>query len=299
MHNSNPNIEYNKMTAFSIEQKKRGKPLVGNSVCLLLSLIFMCSVCTGQASNNGSEAEIKKNISTIKVKLKKLKNTLNKAYGEERVLLEKLEYQDNLINKLSKKIDDSNQQLKNIQEKISSIVAAIEQKSSIIEEQKDDIIDLLKLQVYLNHDKTLKMLLLNPDNNRSTDTKHQIKYLQNRLYKLIKEVAAQIKTLESLKTEFIKLQNQERGKQQGLLSQYDELYQQRKLRLLTLKQLKAEIAHNESESESLNRDQKRLLKLLSEIQMLLSDLPKNLGTNKSFKRLKGQMKIPVVGQYIR
>ncbi|HHL31324.1 MAG TPA: peptidase M23, partial [Oceanospirillales bacterium] len=36
-----------------------------------------------------------------------------------------------------------------------------------------------------------------------------------------------------------------------------------------------------------------------EIQMLLSDLPKNLGTNKSFKRLKGQMKIPVVGQYIR
>ncbi|MBL4661641.1 MAG: peptidoglycan DD-metalloendopeptidase family protein [Alcanivoracaceae bacterium] len=266
-------------------------------------LILFSFVAIGQPPNAKSqpksEIELEANIANIKQKLRVLKNALNKAYGDEQLLLGKLELQDKSISNVSKQIGKGREQLQSIQKHIQQTSEKIEQNSKRIEKQKGQIVDLLKLQVYLNHDKTLKMLLIDPNNGNSTQTKHQIKYLQNRLYGLIKEVALQINELEQFKRHSISLQEQETIKQQGLLVQQDDLQQQRKQRLSILTRLKHEIAKYETQGESLNKDQKRLQQLLSEIQVLLSDLPKSLGSNKPFRKLKARMDRPVVGQYIR
>ena len=93
------------------------------------------------------------------------------------------------------------------------------------------------------------------------------------------------------------MQKDEGLKQQSLLVQQDDLHQQRGQRLKILNQLKQEIAKHETESEGLNKDQKRLQRLFAEIQILLSDLPKDLGSNKPFIELKGRMMKPVRGIY--
>jgi septal ring factor EnvC (AmiA/AmiB activator) len=116
---------------------------------------------------------------------------------------------------------------------------------------------------------------------------------------LIKEVAERVEQLETLKTNQIALQKQESDRKIKLTSQKSELLDQRKQRLVILNQLKTEIAKHETESQGLSKDQKRLQELLNEIQLLLSDLPKDLGSNKPFKQLKGKMKKPVAGKYIR
>lgn len=251
-------------------------------------------------SNNGnkSEAEIEQNIKAIQRKLKTLKKELNKAYGQEQVLLEKLEQQDIVISDLSNKIQATDLIIKNLIQQISELTNAISKNTNSIENQKTEIINLLKLQIYLNHDRTLKMLLVSPKNNKTSQTKHQVKYLQNRLYNLIKEVASKIIQLEKLKSEQVALQEKESQIKKGLVTQKNELFEQRNTRLKTLNKLKIEIAKHESESDGLNKDQKRLQQLLNEIQVLLSDLPKNLGS-KPFALLKGKMKKPTKGKYIR
>ena len=245
-----------------------------------------------------SEAEIEANIENIQKKLFILKNKLNSAYGKEQQLISKLELQDKAIAVISKQVSQSNTILKELANQISTLVTNITISNDSIEEQKGQIIKLLKLQVYLNHDKTMKMLLSNSQNDENVQIKHQIKYLQNRLYSLIKEVALEIQRLEKLKQEQIVLQELENLNKQKLLQKKDELFEQRKSRLAILNQLKVEIAKHETQSESLNKDQNRLQQLLNEIQVLLSDLPSDLGSNKPFSQLKGKMKKPVDGTYI-
>lgn len=262
-------------------------------------LIILPQIIFAQQGKPDSDAQLEFKLDNIKVKLQILKGELNKAYGEEKIILEKLEGQDQAINVLAKDINVSNAQLDVIQKQVEKITVNIEQKLESIDTQKQQIIDLVKIQVYLNHDKTLKMLLINPQNSKSTQTKHQIKYLQNKLYGLIREVAQKIKQLELLKSEQLSLQDQEESKKQVLVIQQDKLLDQRKTRLITLNLLKKEISKKLSQSDSLNKDQNRLQRLLADIQTLLTDLPADLGNNKPFSQLKGQMKIPANGKYIR
>lgn len=245
-----------------------------------------------------SEAAIELKINKIQKKLKSLKNKLNKAYGKEQELMAQLEQQDRVISSIAKQVENSNQQINAIQFKIKQLLTQIENSAKSIEIQTQQILKLLKIQVYMSHDKTLKMLLAHSKNAATVQTKHQIKYLQNRLYNLIKEVAEKIQKLEILKQDQESLKADESNKKEELERHQKSLMQQRNQRLKLLNQLKKEIAKHETESESLGNDQKRLRQLLVEIQVLLSDLPEDLGSNKSFRKLQGRMKKPVVGQYI-
>jgi len=269
---------------------------------IFLLFVFSTTI-QGQTVQSGkakkSEAEIAANIQNIQKKLKILKKKLNKAYGQEQLLLEKLEAQDNKINSIVKKINTSNLQIKNLVNEITQISKEIDENKTSIEIQKNQIVRLLKLQIYLNHDKTLKMLLASPQNAHISDSKHQIKYLQNKLYNLIKEVAVNIQQLEGLKNSQETLKNEENIKKQNLLLQKDLLDEQRNNRLKTLNTLKIEIAKHETTSEGLSKDQTRLQQLLNEIQVMLSDLPSDLGLNKPFAMLKGKLSKPINGTYIR
>ena len=261
---------------------------------LLFLLILLPHLVFGQKS----EQEIEASLKNIQKKLIILKTKLNKEQGQAQNLISELEKQDKLINNLSRKIDATKSQIVHIKNKIKQLDSQIVIKERSIQQQKQQIINLFKLQVYLNHDKTLKLILGTQQSKNSQQTKHQIKYLQNKLFRLIKSVTEQIQSLKILKSEQLILQSQENEKQQRLLAQQDSLLQERKDRLKILHNLKNEIAKHQSESEGLNKDQRRLSSLLDEIRHLLSDLPKDLGTNKPFYRLKKLMQRPVKGKYI-
>ncbi|VAW33488.1 Murein hydrolase activator EnvC [hydrothermal vent metagenome] len=263
------------------------------------ALTFLLILLPWSIASQESEIQLETKIVNIQQKLNLLKTKLNKAHGQAQVLITKLEQQDLAIATISKQVVTSNLQLTDIKARVADLTSQIATSSNSIEQQQGQIINLLKLQVYISHDKTLKMLLASPKNTSNIQTKHQIKYLQNRLYNLIKRVAQQIKSLEVLKSNQISLQQQEDLRQQDLITQQGELLEHRKQRLKILNQLKIEIANHETESESLTKDQTRLRQLLDEIRHLLSDLPKDLGTHKSFGKLKGKMKKPVAGKYIR
>lgn len=261
--------------------------------CILLLLLGIQPVVADQ-----NEEQLQSRIAGIQQKLKVLKGKLNSAYGKEKDLIQQLEHQDRVISSVAGQIAISNSQLKAIEFEISKISGEIDKNTKSIEVQKQQILKLLKLQVFLNHDKTLKMLLVNPGNQVDINTKHQLKYLQNRLYNLIREVASKIITLEQDKTEKQKLMLKESDKKHELEVHKSDLLVKRKERLSVLNELKIEISRHESESETLTKDQQRLQNLLDEIQVLLSDLPTNLGSGLPFSQMAGKLRKPVDGSYI-
>jgi len=262
------------------------------------ALLFLSILLPLLVFGQKSEQEIEYTIKNIQKKLVALKTKLNKEQGQAQLLITELEKQDKVINNISREIDATKTQIIHIKNTIKQLNSQIDIKERSIGQQKQQIINLFKLQVYLNHDKTLKMILGTQQSKNSQQTKHQIKYLQNKLYNLIKSVTEQIKSLKILKSEQLSLQTQENEKQQRLLAQQDSLFEERKERLEILNKVKYEINKHQSESEGLNNNQKRLKSLLDEIRHLLSDLPKDLGSNQPFYRLKNKMKRPVKGKYI-
>ncbi len=263
------------------------------SKAAILIFILLPLLVQGQQS----EEQVSLKIQSIQKKLTLLKNKLNQARGKEQQLLQKLEAQDNEINGVAKEVAYIDKQLKKITAEVNKNQQLITKKSKSIEKQKRQVANLLKLQVFLNHDKTIKMLLVNPSNKNSIETKHKIKYLQNKLFNLIKNVAHEITQLQKVKKQQEVLLKQENLKQQVLLAQQDKLLEKRKIRLNTLKALKKEISRDSKESKRLSSDQKRLQQLYLEIKNLLTDLPDSLGAEKPFRKLKGHLNKPVKGVY--
>ena len=251
------------------------------------------------AQNNSNEAEIKQQLDRIRQRLSELKTSLNQATGEEAKLISELERQDQRINEQGRLILDIEKQMDVYEAQIDTLNSEIEQKNSSIQSQKAQIIDLLKLSLYISHDRVLKSLLLNPETESAELTRHQIRFLQQRLYALIREIAEQILALQEDKKALDEQKQLLETEKQQLAAAQEQMLAQKQQRSVVLQSLQRTIAEYRSESENLSQDRNRLNNLLSEIQTLLDDLPDDLGENVSFARLKGQLLRPLVGAIIR
>lgn len=263
----------------------------------LLTLLFSTGFAYSQ--NQPDETEINRRLTEIKQRLGTLKNQLNQAEGEESKLLKELEAQDQKINQQGKEIVTSQQQIDTAQQQIDQLSQQIERQNHSIADQKQQIIELLRLNIFLSHDRLLKTLLLNADSQAAEITGHQVKYLQNKLYRLIGKTAEQIILLQASRDELSKQQQQLLEQQQLLKQQQAAMIEQKQQRSLVLKQLQKSIKTYRNEQQGLNKNRQRLNTLLSEISRLLDDLPDDLGKNTIFSKLKGKMSKPASGKTIR
>ncbi|MCB1582188.1 MAG: peptidoglycan DD-metalloendopeptidase family protein [Xanthomonadales bacterium] len=251
------------------------------------------------AQQEVDEDAINQQLANIKERLKELKTALNEATGEEAKLINELEAQDQKINQQGQLIRDLTAKISTAEQQIEVLGQQIESKNDSISDQKNQMAELLRLHIFINHDRILKMMLLNPGTQNAEITQHQIKYLQYKLYDLIKNIAVQIKQLEQYQT-LIKQQKTELESQQTQLSaEQDTMLEQKRQRAVVLTALRKTISSYQTENESLNKDSQRLNQLLLQISQYLDDLPEDLGANTSFAKLKGKLIKPLEGKIIR
>lgn len=262
---------------------------------LLMLTLLSAAVCAQEAD----EAALSAQLDSIKQRLNELKSELNSAQGEEAKLLTELEQQDNKINDQGILIRDGKQRIELAEQQISGLRKQIQDLNDSISSQKHQMAKLLRLHIYISHDRLLKMLLLNNDNHSVEITQHQIKFLQHRLYSLIEDIASQIQQLADIQKQTEDKKNQLTVEQHALQQAQTQLLAQKQQRSQVLNQLHKTIQNYQSESESLNQDRNRLNQLLNELNQLLDDLPEDLGNNAEFSSLKGQLIRPVNGDIIR
>jgi septal ring factor EnvC (AmiA/AmiB activator) len=266
---------------------------------LVLVLLFSIQSPLLVAQNEVNEAEINQKLADIRLRLKDLKNALNQATGDEAKLLKELEAQDQLINQQGQLIRTIQEKVGTATQQIEVLGQEIQTKNDSISEQKSQMAELLRLHIYINHDRILKMMLLNPNTKTAEITQHQIKFLQYKLYDLIKNIAVQIKQLEQYQQQITVQKEALQTQEQALNLEQDQLLEQKRQRAVVLTSLRNTIKSYQTENETLNQDSLRLNELLLKITQYLDDLPENLGDNISFAKLKGKLTKPLSGKIIR
>ena len=267
---------------------------------LLFLLLLLLSCTTGLlAQEDIDEAAIAAQLVDIKERLDNLKDQLNQATGEEAKLLKELEAQDQRINQQGRQIRDTQAKVTTAEQQIEVLGREIQLKNDSISEQKQQMAELLRLHIFINHDRILKMMLLNPNTRHAEITQHQIKYLQHKLYELIENIAVQIKQLEQYQQQITAQKTELEQEQQKLKAEQDTMVAQKQQRALVLATLRDTIKAYQDENQVLEADSQRLNQLLLQITQYLDDLPENLGENTSFARLKGQLNQPLDGNIIR
>lgn len=251
------------------------------------------------AQDNIDETAINNKLDNIRQRLSELKNELNRASGEEAQLIAELETQDQKINHQAQMIRKIKAKVTTAEQQIQTLGNEIDTKSESISVQKSQMAELLRLHVFINHDRILKMMLLNAGTKSAEITQHQIKYLQYKLYDLIKNIANQIKQLEYYQNEISEQKQALELEEQKLADEQSTLLEQKRQRAVVLTTLRNTIKTYQTENETLTKDSQRLNELLLNITQYLDDLPKNLGENISFAQLKGQLTKPLEGKIIR
>ena len=251
------------------------------------------------AQQGMDESEINSQLENIRQRLTSLKNELNQAEGEEAKLIQELESQDQKINLQGQKIRDIKTKINTAEQQVQVLGEQIKSKNDSISEQKSQMAELLRLHVFINHDRLLKMMLLNPSTENAEITQHQIKYLQYKLYDLIKNIAVQIKQLEQYQGQIAQQKRTLQLEEQSLNEEQVIMLEQKRQRAVVLSSLRKTIANYQTENQTLTKDSERLNQLLLQLSQYLDDLPKNLGADISFAKLKGQLIKPLAGKIIR
>jgi len=267
---------------------------------LLYFSFFLCALISPTlAQDDLDETAINQQLESIRQRLTALKDELNQAQGEEAKLIRELEAQDQKINQQGQLIRALKAKIDTAAEQVRVLGQQISEKSDSISSQKEQMADLLRLHIYINHDRLMKMLLLNPATQQAEITGHQIKYLQHRLFSLIKTIAEQIVQLENYQQQIAEQQQQLEQQQAALLTEQQTMVEQKRQRAVVLSSLRETIATYQTENEALNQDSLRLNELLLQITQYLDDLPEDLGENLSFASLKGSLEKPLPGKVIR
>ncbi len=265
--------------------------------CYFLVLLFVSFASLAQPEMD--EAEINDKLENIRQRLVSLKTELNQAKGDEAKLIQELESQDQKINLQGKKLREIKTKIDTAEKQVEVLGEQIKIKNDSISEQKTQMSELLRLHVFINHDRILKMMLFNPNTENAEITQHQIKYLQFKLYDLIKSIAEQIKQLEQYQVQISQQQQTLQLEEQALNDEQVIMVEQKRQRAVVLNGLKKTIAEYQNENETLTQDSQRLNELLTQISQYLDDLPENLGEDISFAKLKGQLVKPLTGKIIR
>lgn len=254
---------------------------------------------SGMAQDDVDEAEINARLADIRLRLSDLKNALNKAEGEEAGLIRELEAQDQRINRQGQLIRDLKSKVATAEKQITVLTGEINSKNNSISQQKSQMGELLRLHIFINHDRILKMMLLNPNTRQAEITQHQIKYLQHQLYELIKNIALEIKQLEAYQLRISEQKDQLLAQQNELQTEQSAILEQKRQRAVVLAELRKTIRSYQTENDTLSKDSQRLNQLLLQITQYLDDLPENLGEDTSFAGLKGRLNKPLDGSIIR
>ncbi len=264
--------------------------------------LFVCLLLFSPVSNAQKAADentIKTQLQDIRQRLTALKTELNKAEGDEAKLLKELEIQDQAINQQGLLIRGIKNKINTATQQIEVLGGQITAKSDSISEQKSQMAELLRLHIFINHDRILKMMLLSPSTQNAEITQHQIKYLQFKLYDLIKNIANQIKQLEQYQSQIATQKEHLEQEAENYTAEHDVLLEQKRQRAVVLNELRNTIKAYQTENQTLNQDSERLNSLLLQITQLLDDLPKDLGKNITFAQLKGKLTKPLNGKIIR
>ncbi|MGH8212234.1 MAG: murein hydrolase activator EnvC family protein [Rhodanobacteraceae bacterium] len=269
----------------------------------VLSAALLCAFFTASAHAQSDDAQRQAQRTDAQKKLDAVRTQIGKIAQQQHVAAAQRDQINSALADQAKQLDDASKALDETDEAIaqkSSELAQLRDHHAQLQEklagQRDALAELLRAAYTLNRGSDLSMLLGDEDISRISRALAYSRYFQRDRVQRIRSLLGDLATLD-------RLQRGIEADQAGLQQQREEratraqaLQQARDEQQKLLTAADAKLAQQKDQLAALRRQQHDLDRLLEELKDLFADIPKQLGGERSFAQLRGELPWPVSGR---
>ena len=270
---------------------------------LVLPAALLCAFCVApvhaqsdDAQRQAQRIETQKKLDAVRAQIEKIAQQQRATAAQRDQINAALADQATQLNAASRALDETDAA---IAQKSSELAQLQDQHAKLqtkLAGQREALADLLRAAYALNQGSDLSLLLGDEDISRISRALAYSRYFQH----------DRVQRIRSLLGDLAKLDRLQRGieaDQSALQRQHDEratraqtLQQARDEQQKLLAQADAQLAQQKDQLAALRRQQQDLDRLLEELKDIFADIPRQLGGERSFARLRGELPWPVSGR---
>ncbi len=258
----------------------------------------------------------KKDISGIKEKINTIEKKLNQTKAKQDDVSDALKKSETAISATNKKLYEFQQAQKENETKLNALKKESESINNELKKQQDKLSELLNQQYIKGNQSYIRLILESKSPSQiARDLKYQ-SYIGQAHTKLIEGMQSNLNEIQMLNAETTKTLQKVAALKEKQEKERAVLEKEKLEKKSVLKKLSKEIAEQRGQIQKLKRDEKRLANLVKKLSRIAKQkqqkqteknesstgiaknqqTPDNRYAGKAFAKLKGKLKLPVIGE---
>jgi septal ring factor EnvC (AmiA/AmiB activator) len=247
---------------------------------------------TGDAAADGPRRE---QLDLLRVRIADLQQRMRSTEGEQHSLTAQLQAAEQAIGRVAGRLRVLSAQLVRQQERLDELRQAERRQQQALASERLALAQQIRAAYAMGRQERLKILLNQQDPARVSRLLTYYDYLNRARARRMAEIERRLAALRSTQQEIARETERFRTLEQSELAEQVFLQQQQAERQRVLIALTEDLRQQGSELERLQRDERRLQRLLADIEQVLADIPEQSPADERFDRLRGRLPWPARG----
>jgi len=257
------------------------------------------------AAASGAPAP-KEELQALRARLEALKKDIARSEGSRGEAADALESAEVAISDANRRLRELSAQRGEVQARLAELEVATRSLEQRLQTQRSAAAELVyEHYAGLGSPGPLALLLRSEDMNALARDRVYLEFVGKARKAALDALVRDVVALRQLQNESLEREAQIAGIAEGEAAEHSRLVGERGSRARTLAQLTTQLARQRREAGTLERDERRLAKIIDELNRMLAarkvrpvpgEKPGAPPTGSAFERLKGQLRLPVQGQ---
>jgi len=270
---------------------------------LVLPAVLLCAFCATPARAQSDDAqrqtqrvETQKKLDAVRAQIEEIAQQQRTTAAQRDQVDAALAGQAAQLSDASRALDETDAAIAQESSEFAQLQDRHAQLQTKLAGQREALADLLRAAYALNRDSDLSLLLGDEDISRISRALAYSRYFQHDRVQRIRSLLGDLAKLDRLQRgieadqSMLQQQHKERATRAQTLQQARD--EQQKL----LAQADAQLAQQKDQLAALRRQQQDLDRLLEELKDLFADIPRQLGGERAFAQLRGELPWPASGR---
>ncbi len=263
---------------------------------LLLMLMITAPVTAAAAGQSSAERDKAARLELLRKKIHQLQASLGKTRNHQQVLRQELKAAEKEIGRLSRSLKKTRTELRRKKQALARLQGRYRKQQAALSRQREALRQQILASYAMGRQGYLKIILNQQDPAQIGRTLAYYDYFNRARARQIAAIQHQLQEITALEERI----NRETAALQNLLDQQEsqvrEKERQRSRRQAVLVKLDQEIRTKEQRLQVFLQDEKELVRLLSQLQSVLSDIPPDAGDERPFPAARGRLLWPTNGK---
>ena len=270
-----------------------GSPLHRWAAGLLLTASVLC-VAPCAATDNPQQANAE--LTKLRERMDVLAQQLQASRAQESTLARQVREVEQSIGQLNNSLRDVKKQLRDGEQRLNELQDSYANTNAELEAERQLLAHQLRAAYLLGRQEQVKLLLNQEDPARFGRALTYYRYLNQARLKRIGKVEIMLQQLDQLQQDIAVQRDVLTKTELQQQVEMDELDRERESRAALLAKLQTEIRDQGGQLAQMQKDEKRLEKLLKDLQSALAGLAPSDGKHQPFAKLKSKLPWPVAGK---